>query len=191
MILKPKKSYQLYGSTSTIQTFKLQTSNTVWPSYPGMISIFIFEPVFKLVIANDALSIFERIVVFQETSSLFNQLVLTWWNSRGNWKKTTWMMLLAVQMVTNLLSETTTSTCERTNIRPHNAVLMVKNSLNIQAADIQSIELMVVGYSKMEITGQNIMVAKIAAQEMAVWSNSNPQHVLWRMKIEIVPGLKV
>ena len=31
-------------------------------------------------------------------------------------------MLLAVQMVTNLLSETTTSTCERTNIRPQNAI---------------------------------------------------------------------
>ena len=77
-------------------------------------------------------------------------------------------MLLAVQMVTNLLSETTTSTCERINIRPHNAVLLVKNSLNIQAADIQYIEQMVVGYFKMEITGQNMRVVKIAAQEMVL-----------------------
>ena len=77
-------------------------------------------------------------------------------------------MLPAVQMVTNLLSEATTSISERINIQPLNAVLLVKNSRNIQAVDIQFIEQMAVGFFKMEITGQNMRAVKIVAQEMVL-----------------------
>ena len=91
-------------------------------------------------------------------------------------------------MVTNL-SETTTSICERINIQPLNAVLLVKNSRNIQAVDIQFIEQMAVGFFKMEITGQSMWVVKNVVQEMVLWLISDPQRANW-LKIHLVPGLK-
>ena len=78
-------------------------------------------------------------------------------------------MLLAVPMVTSLLSVTITSTCEKINISPRiiiNATLMVK-LLNIQAVDIQFIVIAMDGSSKMVTTGQNTRVVRNVAPEMA------------------------